>query len=460
MEKTLSEWLLLLEQRHPSAIDLGLERVASVAAELQLDKPTTKVITVAGTNGKGSCVAVLEALLLASAVRVGTFTSPHLLSYNERIRIQGKNASDADICRAFSAIEQARGEISLTYFEFSALAALYLFSEAELDVIVLEVGLGGCLDAVNIVDPDVAVITSIDLDHQEWLGNSRSAIAVEKAGIARPNIPLICTDANPPEALLTTLDTLGANVILLGQEGFAYQVQSRGQSSSKQDTLALECRGLAGEQFVFKDLPAPQVPITSAVCAVQALFALEKLPPGLLLSTVLTPKLLAQVFSETIVPGRFQQSNYRERQVILDVAHNPAAATLLSSRLVAAYGSHVHCVFGALADKDIAGMIKPLVALVSHWHLCALPETTRSAETGVLAELVYNCVQSQAPLRAGLSEDVEKGLSDPVIQCYDNPEQGLNAAIEASAQGDVIVVFGSFYTVAAILKSSTDSVLV
>ena len=263
---SLDEWLVLLEQRHPSLIDLGLERVAEVAARLELTTPKSKVITVAGTNGKGSCVAIIEALLTTVGIRVGTFTSPHLLAYNERIRIDAENSNDADICRAFVAIEQARGDISLTYFEFSALAALWLFAETELDIIVLEVGLGGRLDAVNIIDPDVAVITSIDLDHQQWLGESRSAIGLEKAGVARSGVPLICADADPPDELLAALDSLGADLILLGQEGFTRHV--------KQHLLTLVATGCDGQVSTFTDLPIPQVPLTSAVCAVQALLAL------------------------------------------------------------------------------------------------------------------------------------------------------------------------------------------
>ena len=437
---SLDEWLVLLEQRHPSLIDLGLERVAEVAARLELTTPKSKVITVAGTNGKGSCVAIIEALLTTVGIRVGTFTSPHLLAYNERIRIDAENSNDADICRAFVAIEQARGDISLTYFEFSALAALWLFAETELDIIVLEVGLGGRLDAVNIIDPDVAVITSIDLDHQQWLGDSRSAIGLEKAGVARSGVPLICADADPPDELLAALDSLGADLILLGQEGFTRHV--------KQHLLTLVATGCDGQVSTFTDLSIPQVPLTSAVCAVQALLALGQEVRGESMSEALSAQVVKQVFAETRIAGRFQRSCFRERELVLDVAHNPAAATLLAKRLAALGASRVHCVFGVLADKDITGIVTPLLPLVSHWHLCELPDAPRAAEAGEVAALVYNY--------ASPVEDTGMDLSDSMIRCYDNPQQALGGAIEASAPGDMIVVFGSFYTVAAVLKSSVE----
>lgn len=438
--ESLSDWLALLEQRHPSLIDLGLERVAEVATRLGLNTPKAKVITVAGTNGKGSCVAIIEALLTTVGIRVGTFTSPHLLAYNERIRIDAENSSDADICRAFVAIEQARGDISLTYFEFSALAALWLFAETELDIIVLEVGLGGRLDAVNIIDPDVAVITSIDLDHQQWLGDNRSVIALEKAGIARSGVPLICADPNPPDELLVALDTLGADLILLGQEGFTRHV--------KQHFLTLVATGRDGQVSTFTHLPIPQVPLTSAVCAVQALLALGQGAVGVSMPDILSAGVVKQVFAETRIAGRFQRSCFRERQLILDVAHNPAAATLLAKRLAALGASRVHCVFGVLADKDITGIITPLLPLVSRWHVCELPDVPRAAAAGEVAALVYNYAQSV--------EDAGLALSDSMIRCYDNPEQALGGAVETSVPGDMIVVFGSFYTVAAVLKNSGE----
>jgi len=432
--RSLSQWLALLEQRHPRAIDLGLDRIAGVAAKLQIDKPQTQVITVAGTNGKGSCVATIEALLIASDVRVGTFTSPHLLAYNERIRINGSNAEDEDICRAFALIEAVRGDISLTYFEFSALAALCLFAEIQLDVIVLEVGLGGRLDAVNIIDPDVAVITSIDLDHQDWLGETRSAIALEKAGVARRDTPVVCADPNPPDALLAALDTLGADVILLGRDEFSWQIKS--------EALTLTCRSQS-ETLTYQDLAIPQLPLSSAVCAVQAVLALGR---------PLSAAVLNEVFLSATLLGRFQQSRFQKRQLILDVAHNPAAAALLARRLRESGIESAHCVFAALQDKDVESMLEPLLPIVSHWHVCSLPETKRSFDAGALAELVYNCSQVTAtkPQRNRLAKT---GLFNPVIQCYDTPELGLSGALEASVPGDIIVVFGSFYTVSAVLKA-------
>lgn len=433
--------MTLLEQRHPSAIDLGLERIAGVAARMELARTRTPVISVAGTNGKGSCVAIIEALSKATGICVGVFTSPHLLVYNERIRIDGENVSDVEICRAFTAIERARGDISLSYFEFSALAALYLFAAADLDLVVLEVGLGGRLDAVNMIDADVAVITSIDLDHQQWLGDKRSDIAREKAGIARRGRPLVCTDTDPPDSLLTVLDSRGAELILLGQQGFTCRVED--------DALSLVCIAANEQTLTFEGLPLPRVPLASAVAAVQALLALGSISVDIPQSVrrfvhQLNSDVLAAAFSETRLPGRFQRLSYRGRQLILDVAHNPAAAGLLARRLAEENVLGLHCVFGVLGDKDIPGVIEPLLPMTKSWHLCSLPETERSADVGLLAELVYNCAQ--------LSGASGKGLPDMTVQCYDAPEAGLRGAVEVSVPEELIVVFGSFYTVAAALN--------
>ena len=448
--KTLDDWLTLLERRHPRAIDLGLERVAKVAAQLGVAETQARVVTVAGTNGKGSCIAIMEALLAADGIRVGTFTSPHVLVYNERIRINAENASDADICHAFEVIERLRDNISLTYFEFSALAALWLFAKHELDVVLLEVGLGGRLDAVNIIDPDVAVITSIELDHQEWLGTSRSAIALEKCGIARTGLPLVCAEQNPPQDLLDYINRLGAHLFLLGQDGFycrerLFESQSVDNSLEKKLTLTLECLDIDGEVQTFEGLPKPYLPLPSAVCALQALILIGHEPAF---------ELLARVFSEARLPGRFQQFDYCGRRIILDVAHNPAAAKALAIRLDSLDSQRIHCIFGALVNKDIVGMIEPVLSKISHWYLCGLPDSPFSASAEQMKELVYNCVQACGD---GVGHGLRKDLSDWSVQCYDSPREAFYSAFDVSDVDEIILVFGSFLTVAGALEYCIES---
>lgn len=398
------------------------------------------MISVAGTNGKGSCVAIIEALAVASGAQVGAFTSPHLLAYNERIRINARAVGDSDICRAFAAIERVRGETSLSYFEFSTLAALYIFAANKLDLIVLEVGLGGRLDAVNIIDPDVAVITSIDLDHQEWLGEGRSTIAREKAGIARADRPLVCTEEDLPEGFLDYLGSKRAELIFLGQDGFEYSIQD--------DKLNLSCHSQNGQLLNFNELPLPYLPIPSAIAAVQAVLALPNKTTGTdqgvsQFSALLDRSILEKVFLEARLSGRFQQAFFRGRWLILDVAHNPAAANLLAERLAKENISGLHGVFGILVDKDIRAVIAPLLPLLKSWHLCSLPEIERSADVREVAELVYNLLRSSGESAAELSE--------VSVQCYDRPKEALDGAIGKALQTEAVIVFGSFYTVAAAL---------
>ncbi|MFZ5655382.1 MAG: bifunctional tetrahydrofolate synthase/dihydrofolate synthase, partial [Pseudomonadota bacterium] len=420
---SLADWLALLESRHPVAIELGLERVARVADRLSLERPAARVITVAGTNGKGSCVALIEALALRAGLRTGTYTSPHLLAYNERIRLDGRAVTDAALCDAFARIEAVRGEVRLTYFETGTLAALLLMEAAAPDLAVLEVGMGGRLDAVNIVDPDVAVITSIDLDHQAWLGPDRNSIGVEKAGIARPGIPVICGDPQPPPAMLEVLGALGSPPLILGDPDFSQRWTENG--------LSLTCRAPGGGRIVHPGLPAPQLPPASAACAVQALVALDMAP---------APQQVAAVFRQTGLAGRFQRLRHRDRELILDVAHNPAAALLLARRL-AAEGwprRRGHAVFGALADKDIPGLVAPLAPLVGHWHCTELPGIARAAPAARLIGVLYNLPRAGSPPAV-------------VAAARPDPLSAFSHALETSRPGDWILVFGSFHTVAPVL---------
>ena len=419
----LADWLALLERRHPVSIELGLDRIGRVAARLALDRPAPKVITVAGTNGKGSCVALLEALLRAEGRRVGSYTSPHLLAYNERIRIDGQAVTDAALCAAFSRIEAARGDIRLTYFETGTLAALLLMQAATLGVAVLEVGMGGRLDAVNIVDPDVAVITAIDLDHQAWLGPDRDSIGVEKAGIARPGVPAVCGDPDPPAAMLRSLEAVGAPLLLLGRADFRLEPGAAG--------VELTCRTREGTRLRYRDLPEPRLPAASAACAVQALVALDLAPER---------QQVAAAFRQTGLAGRFQRLRYRNLELILDVAHNPAATALLARRLgAAAPNARTHAVAGALADKDLQGLVAPLVPVVDRWYCCDLPAVSRAATAARLAEVLYNA-----------------GGGDRVAGRFADPTAALAAAARACRSGERILVFGSFHTVASVLALVAD----
>ncbi len=412
--RSLKEWLQLLEARHPNEIDLGLERIAKVAVALKLSRPAKQTITVAGTNGKGSALAIMEAILLHKGRRIGAYTSPHLLRYNERVRIDGQPVSDDALCQAFAAIEAARGTISLSYFEFGTLAALLIFEQAGLDLALLEVGLGGRLDAVNIVDADVAIITSIALDHESWLGNSREQIALEKAGIARAGRPLICADDDMPATLLPQLKTLGALPCVLGSAEF-----------STDEKLTLRCLDNSGERRTFSDLPLPQVPLPSALCAVQALLALGE---------SITEQAVQEVFSRTSLPGRLQQLPYQEKNIVLDVAHNPAAAQLLAQNLGGHKQGSLHALFSVMADKDIAGIVAPLRHLVGHWHIAALPNVARAAKPVDIVDVVQN----------GESDGAQ-------VSTYNDVAAAMAGALQQMQQGDTLLGFGSFFTVAEIL---------
>lgn len=417
---SLAEWLDLLAQRHPREIDLGLERVARVAARLNLDRPAPRVVTVAGTNGKGSCVAALAALLIAGGRRVGSYTSPHLIDYNERICIDGVPVADQQICAAFARIEQNRGEISLTYFEFGTLAALMIMAAAAIDVAVLEVGLGGRLDAVNLVDADVAIITTIQLDHEAWLGDNRDAIGLEKAGIARAGMPLVCGDPEPPPAMVDCLAMLGARTCYLNACGFSFTLNHDDRDAG----FDLHCRDRDGAAIDFAGLPISPLPSPSVACAVQALLTLGEPVSGAVLRQVLPRLQLA---------GRFQRASCRGRNLVFDVAHNPAAALLLAANLARTFPQRrIVAVFAVLADKDIAGIVAPLSELIECWHIGDLIDVPRAAKTAKVAAVLYN--HSARVSRSARIED------------------SFFAALESSLEEDVLLVFGSFYTVSAILQ--------
>ncbi|HSR64631.1 MAG TPA: bifunctional tetrahydrofolate synthase/dihydrofolate synthase, partial [Xanthomonadaceae bacterium] len=342
MPRSLAEWLDYIERQHPKSIALGLERVREVAARMGVQRPATHVITVGGTNGKGSTVAFIEAIARAAGWKVGAYTSPHLLRYNERVRIDGAEVDDASLVVAFEAVEEARGETPLTYFEYGTLAALWLFQRSALDLAVLEVGLGGRLDAVNLVDPDVAVITTVDLDHQDWLGAEREAIGAEKAGIARAWKPLVLGEDAPPSSVLDRAYLIGASAIRAGCD-FFFEPLPRPADDGRPDGWRWREVGCELE------LPMPRLAapaqLRNAATAIAALRALDVAPPE---------PAYAQGVATAFVPGRLQEFERDGTRIVVDVAHNPQAARELANWLgVDPPAGRTHAVFAALGDKDV-----------------------------------------------------------------------------------------------------------
>src|SRR6201996_5144154 len=383
---TLDAWLKHLESAHPVGIDMGLTRISKVRDALQLsfDCP---VITVGGTNGKGSTCAIIEAILLRAGFRVGCHTSPHLLSFNERARIDGAEASDADLLEHFAAVEKAHASlpepVSLTYFEFTTLAILHLFASRGLDAVILEVGLGGRLDAVNIVDTDCAVITSIDIDHTDYLGDTREKIGFEKAGIFRADKPAVCGDPSPPQSLIDHAQAIGADLWLVGRD-FRYEAQP-GNERQQWSYLGREQRRPA---LAYPALRGANQLINTAA----ALAALESLRERLPVSAQDIRLGLANVE----LPGRFQVVPGKP-QVILDVAHNPHAAAVLAQNLGnMGFFPYTYAIFGAMSDKDIDGVVHQLKGEIDHWNLAALP-TPRAASTEQLEHALRDAGVNEGP---------------------------------------------------------------
>ena len=421
MTRTLAEWLVYQERVNVRSIELGLDRVSEVWDRMGAPAPAKQVITVGGTNGKGSTVALIEAMLTAAGQRVGAFTSPHLLDYNERIRIDGNNADDASLVASFERIELARGDIPLTYFEFGTLAALDLFSRAGLDVAVLEVGLGGRLDAVNIIDADVAVITTVDLDHTEWLGPDVDSIGREKAGIARTGRPAIVGQLTPPAGLLDTLTAVGALVERTGLD-FEFGRQANGWCWRHRDGTAMSLPDPA--------LAAP-VQYANAAAAIAALHALWRK------RDTQAPEVLVRAARKGLAavqaPARLQSFGGDPRLVV-DVGHNPQAARALAEWLGLNHFVHVHAVYGALADKDAAGVIEALADHVDHWHLASLDAITpRGRSAAALSGILIQ-------VRPGAAFDSHASVG-----------AALHAARAAAATGDCILAFGSFFVASAVI---------
>ncbi|AUV00296.1 bifunctional tetrahydrofolate synthase/dihydrofolate synthase [Phytobacter ursingii] len=401
----LAAWLSYLENLHSKTIDLGLERVCQVAARLDVLRPAPFVFTVAGTNGKGTTCRTLESILLAAGYRVGVYSSPHLIRYTERVRVQGEELAELDHTRSFAEIEAVRGETSLTYFEYGTLSALWLFKQAKLDVVILEVGLGGRLDATNMVDADVAVVTSIALDHTDWLGPDRESIGREKAGVFRGGKPAVVGESDMPYTIGEVAAEKGALLMRRGVD-WQYEVE-QGQ---------WRFRDGKGE---LTGLPLPQVPQPNAATALAALRA-----SGLAVSE----QAIREGIASAILPGRFQIVRHNPR-LILDVAHNPHAAAYLAGRLSAEPGhGRVLAVIGMLHDKDIVGTLACLEPVVDSWY-CAPLEGPRGATA---EQLMAHLPQGKA---------------------YQDVAQAWQAAMAEATAEDTVLVCGSFHTVAHVMEA-------
>jgi dihydrofolate synthase/folylpolyglutamate synthase len=421
---TLPAWLAYLETLHPKAIAMGLDRVRAVHARMGTAL-ACPVVTVTGTNGKGSTCAMLEAIYRAAGFRVGLYASPHLARYNERIRIDAHDATDAAILAALDAVEDARTApggrgtpTPLTYFEFGTLAALWLFARAGLDVVILEVGLGGRLDAVNIIDADVAVVTSIDLDHMDYLGPTREDIGHEKAGIFRPGRSAVCAEPRPPQSLVDYASAIGAPITLMGRD-YGYVAES----------AQWRYWGPGGSRY---GLPHPALRGAHQLAnAATALATVDLMHARLPVSGgAVRDGLLA-----VVLPGRFQVLPGRP-VIVLDVAHNPHAARVLSAAARAmGYHAETRAVFGMLADKDIAGVVEAIKTTIDRWYVATLPGP-RGASAAAVAAILESA-----------------GVAPSAVRTFDDVDAACNAARDGMTEADRIIVFGSFLTVAAALAA-------
>ena len=434
MDNSLEQWLAYIESLHPKSIALGLDRVRVVAVRLSIrfDCP---VITVAGTNGKGSTCAMLDAILRAAAYRTALYTSPHLLRFNERVMLSGREVDDATLALAFAQVEAARvaqEPVALTYFEFTTLAALLIFMHEAPDCVILEVGLGGRLDAVNIIDADCAILTSVDLDHQDYLGDTREKIGFEKAHIFRAGKPAIISEPLPPQSVIDTGVALGARLLKVGHD-FGYAGQS-GPNAQQWKFWFRPADDKNAEPVTRNGLSYPALrganQLLNASAALAALETLRaKLPVPM------------QAIREGLIgvewPGRFQILP-GQPMVILDVAHNPHAAGVLADNLSnIGYAPYTHAVFGMLADKDVAGVVHLLDGKIDFWYLCSLPEP-RGTSANALAQILATAGANNAAIQGGVSK-------------HDNPAAAFAAARARAGDNDRILVFGSFLTVADVM---------
>ena len=409
---SLSWWLTRLEQMQPERIELGLGRIKQVAEACGLANPGFDIVTVAGTNGKGSTVAFSASLLQHSGYRVGVYTSPHFIDFNERIAINGERATESALCEAFTFIDKHRAEIDLTYFEFTTLAAIYCYMQAEVDIAVLEVGLGGRLDAVNAWDSQVACITSIGIDHVDWLGDDRESIGREKAGVARRGCSLVCGEKNPPQSIMETTGSVGANLLMVN-EHFSATIENDGW----------RYRGPHGEL----DLPMPGISADWAVdnAAVAITACAEffgKMPQQ---------NAIRSALAEVSIPGRMQQLTYRGVPVLLDVAHNQQAAALLGEHLQHRR-QHTIAVFACMQDKDATAIVEQLSPLIDSWMVSQL-DYSRAIDAQQLAELIERNPPAQ-------------------VEVFTSVIQAFESAVAQSTGQSRVIVFGSFHVVGPVLE--------
>jgi dihydrofolate synthase / folylpolyglutamate synthase len=426
---TLAQWLERIQVLHPVEIDMGLQRVAEVASRLGLGAgmpPAPLVITVGGTNGKGSCVAMLDAILRAAGLRTGTYTSPHIHTYNERVTLDGHPVADELFCAAFSRIEQARGDTSLSYFEYGTLAALLMIREAGCDVAILEVGLGGRLDAVNLIDADVAIISSIDLDHQEWLGDTREKIGYEKAGIMRAGAPAVIGDPDAPHSVRQHAQQVGA-LLYLQQKDFGFRESADSWSWWGQGGAPLS------------DLPRPGLDLVNAATVLQAL-ALLPSPPA--------EAAIRQGLQGLQLRGRFQQMSDAAHPypVIVDVAHNPHAGRMLASKLRTLRQrmgpGRTRMLLAMMADKDQIGFVQALGNVIDIWYIAHFAQP--------------RCLDATR-LYAMLEEQLFRMSPDRLQGPFGSVPQAYEAACSQAEPGDIIVAAGSFFTVAEVMQLINDS---
>lgn len=412
----LAAWLAFLEALHPVTIELGLDRVRQVYARMGLDFGQQQLVIIGGTNGKGSSVAMLSGILRAAGHSVGTYTSPHLSRYNERVGIDGREATDAELCAAFAAVEAVRDGVSLTYFEYGTLAALQCFATLKPEFVILEVGLGGRLDAVNIVEPAVSLLTNVDLDHMDWLGDTREKIGFEKAGIFRAGKPAVYGESDMPQSVRQMAQQLGAWLMHKDEQ---YHWSADG------DLWQWQGQDAEGRPLQYRGLPRNGFPVDNAAAVLQALQFLR---------SQVQRSHIDQGLRAAVVPGRFQRLHYRGHDLILDVAHNPHAARYLAQRLAElARTRRIHLVLGMLGDKDSASVVRLLVPHVVHVYAASL-----GGERGSPAEIIYNHARAAGATAASMHDQVNDALS---------------AALEQATGDDLIVVTGSFFTVAAVLES-------
>lgn len=423
---TLPQWLERIERQHPQSIAMGLDRVRAVAARMGLARPAKRVIVVGGTNGKGSTVAFIEAIARAAGWRTGAYTSPHLVAYNERVRIDGRDADDDALVAGFEAVEAARGDTPLTYFEYGTLCALWLFARERLDLAVLEVGLGGRLDAVNLVDADVSVITTVDIDHVDWLGADREAIGFEKAGIARPWKPLVLGDDDPPASVLRHAYAIGASAVRANCDFFFKPFDDTPLGDVTGDGMRWEWREVGKRLELPMPALAAPVQLRNAAIAIAALRGLRAPPPE---------AAIAQGVAQAQLPGRLQCFERDGVAVRVDVGHNPQAARELARwlRHEAAPGRTL-AVFAALGDKDAAGVATALDGLVDAWHLAGLRE---AGPRGLDAD-AFAARLAGTPAAAG--------------RRHETVADALQAALAEAVPGDRVLVFGSFHTAAAAIQ--------